>query len=119
VSLRLVLALGFALSAAACQFVPSIGIDQARAVELAERHARPVDRLVEARLARAIDLPELATARLPADAVVWRITFSSSEVRPCGPAPGGQRCRIDSKTVIIDATTGAVVTSEQSGSTVP
>ena len=117
-SLRLALALGFALSTAACQFVPSGGIDQARAVELAERYARPVDRLLEARPSRAADLPELATAGLPPDTLVWRVSFASSQVRPCGRAPG-QRCRIDSKTVIIDATTGAVVTSEESLSTVP
>jgi hypothetical protein len=75
--------------------------------------------LIEARVLRVREVPDATSVGLPPDRLVWRISFSSSEVRPCGPAPAGNQCRIDSKTVIIDASTGEVLTSTESGSTLP
>jgi hypothetical protein len=43
VHLRLLLVLGFALTAGACHVLPSAGIDEERAVELARQHAGLVD----------------------------------------------------------------------------
>ena len=108
-SLRAALVLAGAAVVAACEVLPLPGppgmLTQAQAIEAARAESRGAGEVANVRFSDEPDGPR------------WTVVFRMEERRPCGPAPGRVTCHITSRTVVLDARTGAFLEASESGDT--